>query len=53
MEPTTEVQLEYFNLKPNTTYKVELEAHNALGKSEASILQVTVLGKEYLLERHF
>lgn len=46
MEPTTEVKLDNFNLKPNTTYLVELQAHNALGTSEASIIKVTVLGKD-------
>lgn len=45
MAPTTEVQLEDFNLKPNSTYFVELEAHNSLGKSKASYVQVTVTGK--------
>lgn len=45
IEPTTEVKLDYFNLKPNTTYLAELEAHNALGKSEATVIKVTVLGE--------
>ncbi|XP_026332490.1 fasciclin-2-like [Hyposmocoma kahamanoa] len=46
VEPTTEVKLDYFNLKPNTTYLAKLEAHNALGNSEATIIKVTVLDSE-------